>query len=94
MSCMQSLTKVINTKFDKKFEWYHINYRVNKLMRETYGKPQEDALRFLQIAEKDIKDNGGYFRLLSDQNTKMQNAIYISQVMISYSKKNSGCCFD
>ena len=87
MKNMRTLTKYINKKFQANFPIYRIQYKVQKFLVESYGKAEEDAYNFIELAEKDIKDNGGFFFYEKDQESKFQRGLYISKVMSIYSKK-------
>jgi len=87
VNTVMDLTSIINLKFKKQFEWYIIHYRMQKIMRETYGKPHEDAYKFVSLANQDVKENGGYFKVELGVENRFEKAIYLSKTMLDYSDK-------
>ena len=87
MKTMKSLTKYINKKFRTNFPVYRIQYRAEKFLKETYGQPDDDADRFIELARKDTRENGGSFFLRQDANDKLIYFLYVSKAMTDLSKK-------
>jgi len=54
MKTTKLLTNHTNKKFKINFRDYKVQYRVNKFLEDSYGKPDEDAYKFVKIAQKDI----------------------------------------
>ena len=85
---MKVLTKLINNKFNTKFDCHNIQYRVNKLLRSTLGQPHEDAFKFFELAKEEIKKNkGGFFKIDIDQQNVFRRCLYVSDCMLEYAKQ-------
>jgi len=80
------LKELINKEFDKSFDYHQICYQVTKLMNENFGKANDDADSFVKEIEKDIKQNGGYYKVLIDKDNKLQKILYMSFQMLEYAK--------
>jgi len=87
MKTINGLTKHINKKFKCHFPVHRIQYKVNKLLQETFGKPEEDVNRFVEIALTDVKNNGGFFYFETNQQGQFSKSLYVSKTMEIYSKK-------
>jgi len=83
---MKMLTKLINDKFDVKFDEHQIQYRVNKFMRESFGRADQDAFNFVSLAKEDVKINGGYFNITLD-GQHFKRSLCVSNTMLKYAKK-------
>ena len=87
MKTIACLTTHVNEKFNTNFPVYRIQYRVDRLLMETFGQPDEDAFRFVELCRKDVSENGGYFICRSDRENVFESALYISRTMLMYSEK-------
>ena len=80
------LTSHINKIFHTNFEVYQMKYKVEKYLQTAFGKPEEDAFKFVELARNEINSgNGGFFAVEKDDNQKFLKSIYISAVMMTYS---------
>lgn len=81
------LKNMINQEFNSNFDYHQITYQVNKLMKENFGKADEDAETFLTEIECDIKNNGGFYDFEIDKENKLQKVVYLSSQMLDYAEK-------
>jgi len=77
------LTKIINKNNKTNFQLTQIRYQVQKFLKETYGKPDEDAYRFLEIVKKEANKNG-YFSYKLTNSSDFDKMIYLSKTMLVY----------
>ena len=87
MKTMKSLAKYINEKFKVNFPTYRIQYRVDKLLKENFGQPDEDAYKFTKLCEDDASKNGGYFKYEENEVNIFESAIYVSETMLTYAEE-------
>lgn len=76
----------INEKFKTKFTLDQIKYKIYKLFEEQMGKPQEDAYRFAELAQKYAIENNGFFVLNKDIDGVFERALFVSDCMYKYSE--------
>jgi len=75
-----------NERFKTNFEVHGIKYRVNKLQNERLGHAEDDAYKFVKLAEEGVKLSGAFFRTELDKDREFQMALYCSKTMLIYSK--------
>jgi len=80
----RKLTETINKKHKTEFSITQIIYQVDKLMKGTFGKAQDDAYLFIKLAEKETAEEG-YFNYKVDRSSHFEKAIYLSKAMLLYS---------
>lgn len=80
----QSLTEIINLRYRTDFQLAQIKYQVKKLMEANFGKPQDDAYRFVELARNEA-ENGGFFRSEVNREREFYRCIFLSKVMLLYS---------
>jgi len=83
---IKDLTKHINHEFKSTFKTDQVKYRKEVLLVENYGKQDKDALNFVNLAQKEVEEKGGYFALENDLNNQLTRAIYISNNMLKLSE--------
>ena len=80
-----NLTRIINKNFKTDFEVTQVKYQVTKIMNQTYGRAEEDAYKFVKLAEEKSK-NGGYFNCYVINSSTFNRAIYLSDIMLTYAQ--------
>jgi len=50
------------------------------------GKPDLDVYKFVNLAEKEANEKGGFFSMEVDSENIFQRSLYISDIMLTYSK--------
>jgi len=80
----KELTKIINKKFSTEFQMAQIKYQAMKFLKETYGDPDKDAYKFVELAKEAAKD-GGYFKHSTNSSQELFRMIYLSKTMQIYS---------
>lgn len=83
----KDITDLINSEFKTEFVDSQIKYRVKKLIEKNLGSPDDDAYEFVKLAQEDAKNGGGYFSYETDTNNRFKRCLYLSQTMLTYSKK-------
>jgi len=86
MKTMKDLTDHINRKFDTSFEDYQISYRVDKFLRATFGTADEDAYYFVNLAQENVSQDGGLFKMEVNAENQLIRALFVSNVMYQYSQ--------
>ena len=81
----RKLTNVINNKFNTSFSIPQIQYQSNKLLKLTFGSPQEDAYLFVELAKTEA-ENGGFFQYKTNSSSQFSSALFLSKTMLQYSK--------
>ena len=81
------MTDYINKTFESTFKLEQIKYRKEILLEQYFGKPDEDALNFLEMAKKEVQEKGGYFAIQKNFNDELLHALYISEKMLKLSEK-------
>ena len=66
MKSIKVLAKYMNKKYNTKFSVYKIRYRVDKFLKQTFGTPDEDAERFVNLCQGNTIANEGKFFLSQD----------------------------
>lgn len=82
---LPDLTDHINKKFNASFKKDQIKYRKEVLLADNFGKPDQDALGFVELAQKEANEKGGYFAIEKDQSNRLKQAIFISETMLKFS---------
>jgi len=80
----KKLTEVINTKHKTNFKLSQIKYQANKLLKQTYGNPDNDAFLFVELASDAAKEEGYFFHELNESQ-QLFRVIYLSSIMKAYS---------
>ena len=81
-----NLTDHINGKFKTNFKADQIRYQVNKLLERSYGKPEEDAYKFVSLAKDEVAKQGGSFCIDIDDENRLKKCLFVSSRMLEYSK--------
>jgi len=61
-----------------------IKYQAMKFLKETYGDPDKDAYKFVELAKEAAKD-GGYFKHSTNSSQELFRMIYLSKTIQIYS---------
>ena len=83
---LETITKMVNERFNVNFEVHRIKYRMNKLQNERLGHAEDDANKFVKLAEEDVEASGAFFRMKLDKDRKFQMALYCSKIILIYYK--------
>jgi len=81
-----NLTDHINGKFKTNFKADQIRYQVNKLLERSYGKPEEDAHKFVSLAKDEVAKQGGSFCIDIDDENRLKKCLFVSSLLLEYSK--------
>jgi len=84
---LAELHRHINIKFQTTFNYYQILYQVNKLFEKNYGKADQDAHLLLDVVDKEIKNEGGFFEATFGEDKSLTKFVYLSKTMLCYAEK-------
>lgn len=84
---IRTLQNMINKEFNTDFTKMQIQYQISKLLIQYYGIAVDDAYTFVNLAEKDISENEGYFDYELNDDHTFKRSIYLSNTMLLYSEK-------
>jgi len=80
-----NLLEHINKTFHTDFTNSQIRYQVDLLFQMTLGHADIDAYFFVELAQKEVEEKGGFFEMAVNAENQLQKAIYLSATMLLYS---------
>lgn len=83
---ISDIQMMINEKFGTHFDYLQIRYKIDTLLKKSYGKAELDAYKFVQLGEEKKRDEGAYFEYILGNENELKNVIYISKTMLVYSQ--------
>lgn len=80
-----SLLEIINKKFGTDFNLNQMKYQVNKLLQDNFGKPEDDAYSFVELAKKEAEDDE-FFNFEINKENQFYRVIFLSKTMLIYAE--------